>query len=197
MPPTPPSPRPPRALIVGAVLAATAACTTGTPGDDTGTRTPTSTVQATTGPTAADPGTTGDDVTDGASPPATDGTTGGDGADADAGGGHGGTAATGVATATSPVAVTLTISGWAGDRAVVSGYAEVVERGGTCRATLTRPGAADIVVESPAVTDVATTSCSVEVPGSRLAAGAWSVTLQYGSAAHEGISTAATLEVPA
>lgn len=194
------------ALLLAGTVAVTAACTTGTPDDPaagaSGTRTPGATstpadASPSASPAAPDDGGGPADPGEPAAPvdggPTDGGAAGGGGTGADGGGTGSGTG--GGAPASVPV--TLTISGWAGDRAVVSGYAEVVERGGTCRATFSRAGAADVVAEADAVADVATTSCSVEVPGTQLAAGAWTVTLTYASGAHAGAADAATLEVPA
>jgi len=190
-----------RARLLGAVLLAGAlalmpACTTGTPQDPaqsaSGSGTPDASPAATPAPSgsaSAPDGTLAPDGTDPAGGPV-----GGEGAD---GGGSTGGTAGGSTGEPAPVPVTLTISSWAGDVAVVSGYAEVVEQDGTCTATLTRAGAADVVVQAPAVADVATTSCSLEIPGDRLTAGTWTVTLRYGSPSHEGAAAPAGLEVPA
>ncbi|MBO0925294.1 hypothetical protein J1G44_12485 [Cellulomonas sp. zg-ZUI199] len=180
------------ALLLVGTLAATTGCSTGTPGDGAATPVPTASTSAS--PSAGDEPAAG--TTPGADDPAgTDPEAGG--ADAGTGDGTADGPDAGADPGTGTVPVVLTIAAWAGDRAVVSGYAETVESGGTCRATLTRPGTADVVVEAPAVPDVATTSCSIDVPAAQLTAGAWTVTLRYVSGAHEGAAEPTTLEVPA
>ena len=94
------------------------------------------------------------------------------------------------------VAVTVTVAGWLDGRAEASGYAELVEDGGTCVLTLTQ-GARTVTTTTTAAADATTTSCgTLSVPGADLGPGTWTGTLRYESPRSAGESAPFTIEVP-
>ncbi len=87
-----------------------------------------------------------------------------------------------------PVDVVIATSGWRNGAAVVSGYATVIEDGGTCTATLTR-GDVQASASRPATPDAQTTSCGlIEVQDPALTPGTWTVVLAYTSRTSTGTS---------
>jgi len=98
-----------------------------------------------------------------------------------------------------PTTVTVTIAGWAAERAAVevSGLADVVENGGTCTLTLTQ-GTRRASVSGAAEPDASSTSCgTLSVAGAGLGAGRWTGVLTYSSSTASGQSDPFTIEVPA
>ena len=95
------------------------------------------------------------------------------------------------------VPVLVTSSGWDAGRSVAWVAAEVgvLDPSGTCTATL-RHGTDKVVQEAPAEPGPRTTSCAVEVEGSRLTAGEWLVSLSYVSPQHSGSAADVSINVP-
>lgn len=93
-------------------------------------------------------------------------------------------------TATGKKVVTPIISYAGSDRlnAYVSG---VLEDGGTCTATYTQAGQANVIRTSSGFSNVSYTQCAPITPDLP-AAGTWSVTVQYSSTSAEGTSQAQT-----
>lgn len=95
------------------------------------------------------------------------------------------------------VAVTVSSSGWdaATASAWLGGFVDGVEEDATCNASFERDGET-VVAEAAGAPDAATTVCVVTVPGSRLASGTWTATLEFVSAARSGTSAPVTMEIP-
>ena len=95
------------------------------------------------------------------------------------------------------VAVVVTFAGLQAGQVEVAGYvAGVVEPGGTCTVELSGPGGAEATTSTEALPDATTTSCGwLSVPSDGMAAGAWTATLRYDSAAHHATAEPVTLEV--
>lgn len=96
-----------------------------------------------------------------------------------------------------PVTVLVTSSGWDSGRDVawVAADIGVLDPSGTCTATLRR-GQTQVVAEAPAEPGPATTTCAVEVDGSRLGAGQWLVSLSYVSPQHSGAAPDVSIMIP-
>ena len=95
------------------------------------------------------------------------------------------------------VELLVTSSGWDPARGVlwVAADVPVVESDATCTLTATR--GADQVGESVAAEPgPRTTTCAVEIDGTRLSGGDWLVTLSYLSGHHSGTSQDVTINVP-
>jgi hypothetical protein len=96
--------------------------------------------------------------------------------------------------------VTLVFAEWdaAGGRLEAGGFvADVIQSGGTCTLTASRNGI-EVEATREGEADATTTSCGVlTLPGDRLGAGDWQVTLSYRSATHGGSSRPLTATVPA
>lgn len=104
------------------------------------------------------------------------------------------TSSTGVA---GSVDVVVTSAEQEGDEVVVYGFVQgVVTDSGTCTVTVSRPGAADVVVSGTAFADATTTGCDpLSVPVDPSAAGPWSVVLSYSSASASGASQPTAVSV--
>jgi hypothetical protein len=96
--------------------------------------------------------------------------------------------------------VAVTFAGWdapSGSVEVDAYVGNVIEDGGTCTLTLSRPGARSQVVSGPAGADATTTICApLHVAGGQLASGSWTATVTYSSATASGSADPAEVTVP-
>ncbi|MBF0687198.1 MAG: hypothetical protein IR158_05435 [Cellulomonas sp.] len=95
------------------------------------------------------------------------------------------------------VAVSVTIAEWnaASGAVEVSGYADVVEDGGTCTLTITRDGRT-VTGSEVAVADASTTSCGLmSAAPTTPSAGTWQAVLSYSSDASRGASAPVEVRV--
>ncbi|HEY0119822.1 MAG TPA: hypothetical protein VGC04_13685 [Cellulomonas sp.] len=91
--------------------------------------------------------------------------------------------------------VAIVTAGWRDGAAAVSGYATVLENGGTCTVALTR-GNVTVTGSRPATADATTTACGViEVRDARLTAGTWRAVLTYVSPTSTGASAPTTITI--
>ena len=178
-------PRPFRMTALAAMLATTAALTLsacgGDPaGADEGAASSTATQTSSAAPTDAPDATPAGESTDPETPAA-----GTDAEEPDNAGGH-------VDVVTTYFGYDPTVSA-----VLVGGYvAGVLEDGGTCTATLTQ-GARSVTGTSQGSADARTTACpEIQVPGSSLGSGTWTVVLSYDSSRGSGEAQPVTVQVP-
>lgn len=110
----------------------------------------------------------------------------------------GGTSATGSATKTVPVQITINDWNTKSDRAEVDAFVPgVVISGGTCTLTLSQ-GSTSRTATHPAVTTPSSTSCGLmSIPHAQLAAGTWRAVVRFHAPNAAGRSDAVTIQVPA
>ncbi|MCO7221584.1 hypothetical protein [Klenkia sp. PcliD-1-E] len=98
------------------------------------------------------------------------------------------------------VDVVVTYADWDATTASIEAGAFVqgiVESGGTCTVTASRPGAAAVTASVPGEPDAGSTTCpGLLLSGGGLGSGSWSVVVDYSSATAQGRSTATTVVVP-
>lgn len=94
-----------------------------------------------------------------------------------------------------PTTVSISTAQWSDGAARVSGFATVVEEGGTCTLTLTK-GSVTVTGSRPATVDATTTSCGVvQVSDPRLTPGTWQAVLSYTSRTSTGTSAPTTITI--